>query len=196
MAGRTNGEQHFRWAEKSAAQEERDSFCHLGYCYRDGIGCEEEAERAKENFLVAAELGHVYGMFCLGWLFDNSHPQRFIWFGRAAVSGYSISFLNEMSDQIYNFNRGTGHANVVFVIGRALKGQVDNEKRTIFGIATNFDTYIGHANQVLQFYEYNLQSYRKAVDSWSIIGLRNKVVKDMRKMIGKMIWDAREEAAY
>jgi hypothetical protein len=36
----------------------------------------------------------------------------------------------------------------------------------------------------------------KAVDSWIIVGLRNKVVKDIRKMIGRMIWDAREEAAY
>jgi hypothetical protein len=38
--------------------------------------------------------------------------------------------------------------------------------------------------------------YTKAVDSWTIIGLRNGVVKDIRKMIGKMIWDAREQAAY
>jgi hypothetical protein len=28
------------------------------------------------------------------------------------------------------------------------------------------------------------------------VGLRNGVVKDIRKMIGKMIWDEREEAAY
>jgi hypothetical protein len=33
-------------------------------------------------------------------------------------------------------------------------------------------------------------------NSWTVVGLRNKVVKDIRKMIGKMIWDAREEAAY
>jgi hypothetical protein len=40
------------------------------------------------------------------------------------------------------------------------------------------------------------QSYRKVVDSWTFVGLRNRVVKDIRKMIGKMIWDAREEAEY
>jgi hypothetical protein len=51
-------------------------------------------------------------------------------------------------------------------------------------------------NQAHYFYEFQLQSYRQAVDSWIIIGLRNNVVKDIRKMIGKMIWDAREEAAY
>jgi hypothetical protein len=59
-----------------------------------------------------------------------------------------------------------------------------------------FDTYIGSANQALRFYEFQLQCYRKAVDSWKIVGLRNRVVKDIRKMIRKMVWDTREEAAY
>jgi hypothetical protein len=36
----------------------------------------------------------------------------------------------------------------------------------------------------------------KAVDSWTIVALRNKVVKDIRKMIGKMIWAVREAAEY
>ena len=66
MAGETDGEDRFRWAVKSAAQGERDGFCYLGYCYRDGFGCEVDVERAKENYLVAAELGHVYAMIRVG----------------------------------------------------------------------------------------------------------------------------------
>jgi hypothetical protein len=100
--------------------------------------------------------------------------------------------VTEMSDQIRNFSCGTGYANVVFAIGRALKGYINNENQTIFCDSFNFNAYIGHANQALRFYEF--QSYRNAVDSWTIIGLRKKVVKDIRKMIGKMVWDAREEA--
>jgi hypothetical protein len=41
-----------------------------------------------------------------------------------------------------------------------------------------------------------LQSYRKAVDSWTIVGLRNGIVKDIRKMIGIMIWDVRERKIF
>jgi hypothetical protein len=100
-----------------------------------------------------------------------------------------------MSDQIRNFNSGTRYAKVVFVIGRALKGHIDKEKRKIFGEGYMFDARIGPANQALHFYEFQLQSYRKAV-IWTIVGLRNQVVKDIRKMIGMMFWDAREEAAY
>jgi hypothetical protein len=136
-----------------------------------------------------------FAMEQFGVLLDKDDPQRFVWFGRAAASdGGSSFFMDEMSDQIHNFNSGTGHASVVFAIGRALKGHIDSEKGTIFGEGYKFDTYV--ANQALQFYEFQLRSYRKAVDSWTIIGLRNGVVKDIRKMIGKMIWDAREEAAF
>jgi hypothetical protein len=67
MAWQTVGEECFRWAEKSAAQGERGGFYCLGNFYRDGIGCEEDGEKAKENYLVAAELGHVYAM--LFWRF-------------------------------------------------------------------------------------------------------------------------------
>jgi hypothetical protein len=139
----------------------------------------------------------VGAIICLGGLLDENDPQRVICLGRAALNGdYSSSFLNQMIDQIHNFTSGTGNTKVVFAIGRALKGHIDNEKRTIFGNGENFDTCVGPANQALHFYEFQLQSYRKAVDSWTIVGLRNGVVKDIRKMIGRMIWDAREEAAY
>jgi hypothetical protein len=33
MAGRTGGQERFRWMKKSAAQAEREGFFHLGYCY-------------------------------------------------------------------------------------------------------------------------------------------------------------------
>jgi hypothetical protein len=129
----------------------------------------------------------------------NQNDQRFVWLGRAAASnGKSAYFLYEMSDQILSFSSGSGsgHPKVVFVIGRALKGHISNEKRTIFGSVNMFDARIGPANQALRFYELQLQSYRKAIDSWMTVGLRNRGVKDIRKMIGKMIWDAKEDAAY
>jgi hypothetical protein len=129
-------------------------------------------------------------------LVDRDSPERFVWFARAAANGDPSSFLNEIVGQMFNFNSATGQAKVVFVIGRALKGHIDNEKRTIYGKSYNFDVRIDPANQAFRFYEFQLQSHLKAVDSWTIVGLRNKAVKDIRKMIAKMIWDAREEAAY
>jgi hypothetical protein len=59
-------------------------------------------------------------MVSVGRLLEKDDPQRFVWFGRAALSGYDVSFLNEMNDHILSFGCGTGHAKVVFVIGRDL----------------------------------------------------------------------------
>jgi hypothetical protein len=197
LGGQADEEECFRWAKQSAAQGERNGFYQLGHCYRDGIGCGKDTKRAKENFWDAIELGDVYAMAEYGSLLDKDDPQRFVWFGRAAAKRFPHSFLREMSDQIRNFNCGTGHARVVFVIGRALKGHViNNKKRTLFRRSYEFDACIGPANEALHFYKFQLRSCRKAVDSWTIVGLRNRVVKDIRKMIGKMIWDAREEAAF
>jgi hypothetical protein len=125
MAWQSDGEESFRWAEESAAQGDRDGIYNLGYCFRVGTGCEQDVERAKENFLVSAELGHVMEQF--GVLLEKDDPQRFVWFSRSAANGASGSFWNEMSDHVRNFCSGTGNANVVFVIGRALKGHQQRE---------------------------------------------------------------------
>jgi hypothetical protein len=37
---------------------------------------------------------------------------------------------------------------------------------------------------------------KEAIDCWLIIGRRRKVVKDIRIMIGKMLWDNRREWIY
>jgi hypothetical protein len=104
--------------------------------------------------------------------------------------------LKETKEEMRNFIGGTGKANVVFMIGRALKGHVDLEKRLIFGKTYKFDSQMRLAKQAFQFYKHQLQSYRRAVDWWTLVGIRLGVVKDLRKMIEDMIWGAREEAKY
>jgi hypothetical protein len=103
-----------------------------------------------------------------------------------------------MGKQIRNLNYGIGCGGTVFVIGRTLKGHIDNDNQKVFGTNSEgfFSRCMEYANQALRFYNFQLRSYRKAVDMWALVGLRNSIVKDIRKMIGKMIWKAREEAEY
>jgi hypothetical protein len=190
------GEERFVWAERSASQGERNGFAWLSLCYIRGKGCEQNMEAAKEYSLIAGELGDALALIEFGESLETNDPDRFVWFGKAADMGDNDSLLTEMEEKIDNFNSGTGHASVVFAIGRALKGHIDSEKKTLFGEDFLFRVYIGSANQAVHFYNFQLQCYRQAVDTWTFVGLRNKVVKDIRKMIGKMIWDAREEAKY
>jgi TPR repeat protein len=65
LAGRTEGEEKFKFAQLAAAQGERDGFYWLALCFRDAEGCEKDLDKAKENFLRASELGYVWAMIGL-----------------------------------------------------------------------------------------------------------------------------------
>jgi hypothetical protein len=67
----------------------------------------KDAQSAKENLLVAADLGHACALVYLGKLFDKADPQRFVWLGRAAVSSAEGTYyVEEILDQIRNFSSG------------------------------------------------------------------------------------------
>jgi hypothetical protein len=87
MAGMTNEEEIFRFAKSAASQRERDGFFCLGRYHWHSDGCEKDLEKAKEFFLVAAQLGAGFGgdeLRCSGFLtrsfaicmskFKSSHP--------------------------------------------------------------------------------------------------------------------------
>jgi hypothetical protein len=181
-----------RWAEKSAAQGERDGFFQLALCFSEGIGCDEDLEKAKENYLLAAEVGHVDAMGYYA-TFRTSEPEQFVWLARMTAVGVAQDFLDAMKDH-FRFLGIREYPRVLFAMGRALDGHINIEMQTVFGVPAR--SLFGYANHALQFYKFQLQSYRRAVNSWTVVALRNCVVKDIRKMIGHMIWESKEQAKY
>jgi hypothetical protein len=197
MAGQMEGEEQFKFAQLAAAQGERDGSHALGWCFRIGEGCEKDLEKAKENFLLASELGHVLAIRFFGDLFDEFDPQRWRWWGRAAALGDEWGvFLLNFAKQVALFDAGSGSAAVMFAIGQALQGHVNEEARTIFNDGFKFDSLIGPAKQAIAFYEAQIQATKDAMHAWTQVGIKLKVVKDVRKLIAKWIWDSREEALY
>jgi hypothetical protein len=203
MASWTDGEEKFRFASLAAFQRERDGFCLLGFCFTHRIGCEKNADKGLENYLIAAELGSVYQMSVVGKLLDESDPLRWFWWNQAAKRGVSDDFVREFSEQVEEFESGSNNAAVVFQIGRGLNGNVDAENRTIFGSNFDddeddlgFDDLIGPANTAISFYKAQLAACRRAVDAWSLCCLRLNIYKDLRVLIGKMIWESRALALF
>jgi TPR repeat protein len=131
MADETDGEEGFRLATFAAAQRERDGFYLLGSFFKFGRGCENNKDRARENYLIAAELGLVAAMTEAGLCFDESSPQRWFWLGRVAKLGSPYWFSIYFSSPVQQFESGAGNAASVFQIGRALNGHEDVEKRAI-----------------------------------------------------------------
>ena len=191
-----NKEEAFRLAQLAANQHERDGLFLLGRCFHDGRGCEQDLNLAKENFLIAAELGDVFAAVDYGCLRGESDPARWIWWERAALRGWANPFLDFFSKQVKEFFSGSGTAAVVFLIGRALKGNIDMEKKEMFGASYNFDSWIGPSKQAVSFYDSQIKSARLAVDAWTLVSTRLLMIKDMRICIGKMIWEGRFEANY
>ncbi len=98
---RANKEEVFRFAQFAAASKhERDGFYWLGSCFDEGIGCKKDLILAKENYLIAAELGGVWAADSYGCLFDESDPARWLYFGRAALRGCFLIFLRNKSINI------------------------------------------------------------------------------------------------
>ena len=114
----------------------------------------------------------------------------------AAALGESWRFLFDFAKQIEVFNSGSGSAAVMFVIGQALQGHVNERARTIFNRDYEFDSFIGPAKQALAFYEAQIKATKDAMHAWTLVGIKLNVVKDVRKLIAKLIWNAREEALY
>jgi TPR repeat protein len=196
MAEKTEGEERFKFAQLAALQGERDGFFQLGFCFYDGEGCERDLDKAKENFLVASELGRVSSMLWLGCLFDESDPQRWRWCGQAAAAGESEYMSRNFAKQVELFNSGSGNSVVMFLIGQALQGHVNEEARIIFYGSVMYDSLIGPAKQAIAFYEAQIKATKDAMRAWTLVGIKLKVVKDVRKLIAKLIWDSREEALY
>jgi TPR repeat protein len=196
LAGQTRDDEKFKFAQLAATQGERDGFFWLAFCFRDGDGCEADFGKAKENFLRASELGHVLAMGWLGELLEESDPQRWRWWGRAAALRYYWRFWSSFAQRVELFDSGSGSAPVMFAIGQALHGHVNEEAKTIFTSEFNFESLIGPAKQAIAFYEAQIQATKDAMRAWTHVGIKLKVVKDIRKLIAKLVWDSREEALF
>ena len=55
--------------------------------------------------------------------------------------------------------------------GRILKGRINTEQKTIFGVDGQFDYRIGPANRAFAFFSLQCSAARAAVDTWCLIAL-------------------------
>jgi hypothetical protein len=117
--------------------------------------------------------------------------------GVACVKGDAGFFVHAFPEQVKKFKLGLMTCpSVIFEIGRVLRGHVHELEKRIFHVTYQFEYAVRPANQAIQFFEFELRAVRKAVDAWTLVGLRCHVVRDIRVFIARMIWEARNEAVY
>jgi TPR repeat protein len=88
------GEECFMWAERAAAQLDRNGLFQLGRRFRLECGCAKNEGKVNELYRQAAELEHSYAQWFYGGSAFGEHDwERFSWWGRAALHGCSVTFF-------------------------------------------------------------------------------------------------------
>ncbi len=197
--------------KRAAAAGERDALLDCACLMSE----DAESDIRKRLLKQACELGVKDAYLLYAECFQESEAERYYWLGKAAASTGDKSFMVEFRTQINMYLGRKRGSDVMFAIGHALHGQINEPERTIFqkhfrgstagtamippskywfGLA--YSDFIGPAKQAVDFYETQVSACRKAVNTWILVGIRKKVVKDVRKIIGEMIWKSRFEALY
>ena len=157
------------------------------------LSCVKQEEPNIISLFSLAENGSVLAVAFIGYYcYDINQHERLEWFAKLLKFGQYEDFLNMIEP--YALSNVDNHISLVH-IGRCLIKNIDFISRKIFGI------YVNH--HLFQFTERSVECYikqmnrcRKAVDAWTHVGLRFRVVKDIRNLIAKMIWESRNEELY
>ncbi len=133
---------------------------------------------------VAAELGNPDAQVYYGSHgFKLSDPERYSWFETAARNG-SIEavriVLNDIPDRLRHFDKfGSGQS--IFKIGEIVS-------MANMSLRYSSRTKLSDIDRVCGLYTKWNSLVIEAMMCWSIIGKRNKVVKDIRLTICKILW--------
>lgn len=183
-------------AQKAAAQGHRAGMFLAGECMWRGRGCVEDRVRATALLQEAAELGHTIAQNMCAWrVYGDTQWQRYHWFGRAAARGYgpAITVLcREMPKWAKQFDEEGVSGRIMFELGLALKGHVDEAAGTLFLCDVAKDAIQGAATCVL-LYDRWCAAARAAAECWIAVARRLAVVRDIRLLIARLVWAQRVE---
>lgn len=178
-------------AEAAVELGDRDAFFWLGHVW-EKIVPEPDIDRARHFYQKAAELNHALACSRLGRSFGEGDLRQVFWLGKAASLGERDFFLLFLKRQITE----SASKAVLYAVGRALKNHINVPKREIFGSSLYFDELKSFAVSALMFYHAQTRACRAAVDCWVIIASRFRVVKDVRRLVGRLIWESRDLALF
>lgn len=204
MCDEFEGKKHFAYAFKSSVQGEREGFYQIGLCYERGEGCVENLYKAKENYFISAKMDYPIAMLSYALLLNQESREFWYWLGRATKKGFVREYLERFDSIVNNFKNNNNQmlAPAVFMIGRFFCDQVKRNfslKKNIF-MRDQF-IFEKHGEPMIIAYNFFVNqcaAARKAVDAWCLLALRlnNLINRDIRKIIGMFVWEAREDANY
>jgi hypothetical protein len=155
------------------------------------MGCERNLDKAIAAYKQAAKLGDVTAQMQVGELaFGELDWERYRWWGRAAARGWrGTTIINSVSRLLVYFKQGQ-LGRVLFEIAPACKAHLDVLNQRAFGCYVSEELWEGLLF-VITLFEARCKLAKRAIDCWSIVGLRLGVAKDIRVMIAQIAWEHR-----
>ncbi len=194
LAGACEGPR-LSWAQKAAAQGDRRGLFWLGHLLWHGEGCEPDRARAIACYTEAAELGDRDAQWeCGGKGWTSSDWQRYRWWGLVAAQGdeeATVSMLDAATEHLRLFDNGSNSGRVVFELGAAFKGHVDVPFQCVFGSHALPD--LQEALRCIELHDKGIALAKAAIETWIAVGRRQKVAKDMRTKIARLLWAERAD---
>jgi hypothetical protein len=169
----------------------------LGDLYMDGSIVAKDVEAAKKLYGRAANLGYVKAWSRCGyWCCNGDTCLQLYWLGKAAQRGRGLmTYLDAINRYVGQFFAGKlGTSECILQIGAMYRRE---DGSSIFGGNTAYSEREGDdahddtttRKSVKRFCRRVHRDARNAVNTWLVIGRRNRVVKDIRRVIGKLVWD-------
>jgi TPR repeat protein len=174
----------FSFAESAAGQGDRSGLYRLGELLLKGSGCTADPARALEVLKRAATLGHERAQIRYGELAFDENWERHSWWGIAARRGLGNSFFSAMLRFLPSFENGE-HGRILHTMATVLLSGIDEVRDMQFDEAEVKEAI----ERVLELHDAMLERARRAIDCWSMAAQRRGVVKDIRVVIAKMVWE-------
>jgi hypothetical protein len=177
-------EERFEWFRKASEAGDRSGTLEMAGCLLRAKGCTRDVAGGVALLRRAAEAGHIEAMYSYGSCgFTENDPERYEWYCRAAALG-DRDALDELHEAAALADPGA----CMFEMGRGCKRHLDVAQGTLFAVQLDEDS-LEDIQKVIAYYDECVQRAKRAVDCWSLVGARLGVVKDVRIVVARLIWE-------
>lgn len=146
----------------------------------------------------AIDLGNVDAIRFHERSFSLDQPERYYWSIEYAVvtkrARHCFPFKKQIDD--YQTKGGVLESRIMFQIGKSLNGRVSNLLGRMSVNGAEVRSFRSEAHLACSIFKSWCSLTREAVDAWTIIAIRFRICKDMRRLIANMIWMTRSDGEY
>ena len=100
--------------------------------------------------------------------------------------------LREALEHMNAHRAKRGCAPVLLMMGRMLKGCVDEDDRRVFGKEQSNEEVFDAARDLVRVYQDCIRRARDAVMTWMTIAKQMGLYRDISLLVGQMVWEKRD----